>query len=193
MPYPILIGLIIVVAYLTMQAIKSQRASVPTSGTPPPPAPKRSWWMWLIALVVIALAIMFGPGIYHRVFSGGKSESSKGTSYVVWTFTWTLPPGQIRLGRNSHTLDVVIKETGRTDELWAVLYDKKAGVPVAVGDLRLGIVGERLTGAWTNYLDGDGGKCYLTRVAEGTWSGHEELMDGSRVDCTLKRKVVSKP
>lgn len=142
-----------------------------------------------VGLLLFKLVIF---GIYHQYKEKPTTTATSSGITVVqpkerWEFTWRLPPGQTSIGRNSHTMEVEITKSDN-DSLWAVLHDQNNGVDVSVGGLRLSKVNGDLIGTWTNYLSDDGGKCYLYKEANGLWSGQEELKNGRRTYCTLKRK-----
>ena len=151
-----------------------------------------SWRGWVTTLVAILTLSFLAPWMWQKISEGGITVTSSGIQTVrpaeEWVFSWRLPPGQMDGGRNQHTLEVEITRNDR-ESLWVVLHDKGNGEDVSVGGLRLAKNGDDLIGTWNNYLDGDGGKCYLYKQgANQWWSGHYELKDGSRTDCTLKRK-----
>lgn len=148
------------------------------------------WLRWVIALAIIALVAIFGPMVYLH-----KAQAEKQASQMIkeWKFIWQMIPGHTSAGgSNSLALDVEITKNDK-DSFWAVLHDRDGqGIDVSVGGLRLSKVDGNLIGEWFNYLDGDGGKCYLYKAQSG-WSGHIELMDGRRPDCRLEEREVSKP
>jgi hypothetical protein len=118
-----------------------------------------------------------------------KTASSLSTVDIDngWVFEWSLPVGQTLLGYNTHHVDMEITRNDK-QEFWAVLYDSSSGVKVKVGGLRLGKTPQDdMIGAWSNYLDGDNGQCFLYKK-DGYWSGHHYLRDGRKIDCKIRRK-----
>lgn len=180
--------LLVAAPYISFTILKIMKNK--TGGTPGTKKP--GWIIWPI-IVLAAIAITWGI----TASQCKKAEEDRLTEIrskikmvhpnEEWIFTWTLPPGQTTNGRNRHTLEV---EITRNDEnsLWAILHDKGNGEDVKVGGLRLAKNGDNLIGTWNNYLDGDGGKCYLYKEGTSHWSGHYELKDESHTDCTLKLK-----
>jgi len=153
---------------------------------------KMLWWIAsIVAIMIIVIWYPWEKGWNANVVPA--KTTSLGIQTVrpteEWVFNWRLPPGQMDGGRNRHTLEVEITRNDQ-EALWAVLHDKgNSGEDVSVGGLRLAKNGDDLIGTWNNYLSDDGGKCYLYKQgANQCWSGHYELKDGSRTDCTLKRK-----
>lgn len=131
---------------------------------------------FIIALIVIGVM--------------GWKLHDQSSSHVEWWLTWTLAPGHTDLyGRNSLPLSVEITKDDQ-DSYWAELHAKNGqGEDVKVGGLRLGKLGNNsMVGEWSNYLDGDGGKCYLYRTGE-NWYGHLEQKNGEHPDIKLEKKV----
>ena len=143
---------------------------------------------WIIGILIFKLVVWGTYDSYKKDVHMVSPATSSGIATMQpreeWVFEWQLLPGKMDGGRNKHTLQVEITKND-TKELWAVLHDKQNGQDVSVGGLRLGKVGNDLIGTWSNYLDGDGGNCYLYKRSGG-WSGHYKLRDGSRTDCTLE-------
>lgn len=150
-----------------------------------------------IILPFIVLTIFISPKVRAHIEEKNKAAvpspvMSSGIPTVQpaeeWVFTWKLPPGHTSIGgNNSLQLKVEITKNSQ-DSFWAVLHDTDGrGADVSVAGLRLGKIGNDLIGEWTNYLDGDGGKCYLYKTSDG-WSGHFEQKNGSRPDCRLEKR-----
>jgi len=168
------------------------RASIPrvaatpttagTSPTPPATSKKGHGWVWGLAIVAV-IAIIAGYVVPRfQKSQGGKTPES-------WVFTWQMEPGQMnRQGQSTVTLDV--RFTNRDSKnLWAELFGVNGrGVSQKVGGLHLSWVGADLIGEWMNYLDGDGGKCFLYKTGSDVWAGTVELRGVGPVSCRLEKK-----
>ncbi len=104
-----------------------------------------------------------------------------------WFFTWILPPGEYDNNRNSHTLSLEIT-LDNDAEFRAIMYDNSQGRNLKVGGLRLNKKGNNLIGTWSNYLNDNGGDCYLYYAKDGIWTGHYTHKDKTRTDIKMERR-----
>jgi hypothetical protein len=146
--------------------------------------------IWIIGLTIFRF-LVWGTINYHgdkkKEVVNRQEESPQNLLVGNLVFEWILPSGQTKLGYNKHAVDVEITRDD-TQMFWAELYDSSSGVTVKVGNLHLGkTVSGDLVGTWSNYLDGDGGQCFLYKK-EGYWKGYHTLSSGRKIDCILRNK-----
>jgi hypothetical protein len=193
----VILLILAVTASIVSAALKPKKATVTTTtllSSAPPPAKGLGWAGWVIIVLLIfgigTVIVGFWPRARSAVADAGAGQN-RGTNTNIqpreWVFEWKKKPGEWSIGRQGHTLAVEItKDTAQ--DLWLVLHDKKDGVDIRVAGLRLNKTGEDLIGNWENYLDGDGGPCYLYKRTAQMWAGHYELKDSSHTDCFLTKK-----
>ncbi len=157
--------------------------------TPPPTKTPKNWGKilrWMVFLVVTGTVLFLW---YKHIEVKDRLVAEIRTAKVTtpkeeWFYTWRLAPGKYHGSRNSHTLSLEI--TKDTDsEFWAIMHDDGGK---RLGGLRLDKKDRDLIGTWSNYLDGDGGECYLYYEADGIWSGYNIDQQGSKTHISLKRK-----
>ncbi len=193
MPYPIIIGIGFVLIYLTIQAVKSGRKT-PTPTTTPTTKTKLkiNWSLMGKVISKIIFAVFIACGLYlwykHIEVKERLVVEIKTTRVIApqeeWFFSWRLLPGQYSGGRNSHTLSLEITRDD-ANSFHAIMHDNGGS---RVGGLRLDKKGSDLIGSWSNYLQEDGGDCYLYYKGNNVWAGHHKMRDGSRIDCDLVRR-----
>lgn len=142
---------------------------------------------WVITIIVIAIVAYFGIKWFH-----GRSPGSAGTSYEVWTFHWSLPPGEYSRSRNEETLRVRIVEN-TSESLWFdAMYNYQGRTETCRHQLNKCGGDKRMVGSWTQDRPEDGGTIYLDKVGE-QWVGQSTDKAGNRYPCSLNRTIVSKP
>ena len=145
---------------------------------------------WLIFIIVVLLLIWGFTSSW-----GKKTQTTAIASGITviqpveeWTLTWRMKSGDTEQGVNHHTLKVKISKCDKVS-FEAVLHDTNGhGIDERVGDLTLNWLNGDMIGTWSNYLDGDGGKCELYKGVDGFWSGDWEHKDRTTTHIELKRE-----
>ncbi len=185
LPYPVIIGIGVVVTYLAIQAVKSARVTkprptttppsaptpaptAPAVGTPPPAVvvrtrPVRNWsWIgsvlrWTVVLAIIAtvLFLWFKHEENKQALIARTSAVHSGRTRV---FHWSMAVGdRTRDGYTESTFTADVKDDGKL--FWVDLYDVRGFL---VADIRLRREGGKLTGRLRNFQDGDSLVCNLS-------------------------------
>jgi hypothetical protein len=136
--------------------------------------------LWIAALVLILLAMIFGPSVYRSI-----NSSMTGTG-DQWVFSWNLPPGQYDRGLNSDTLEVRI-ERNDSESLWFDTPYTLNG-STELGHYFLHKSGDQFSGSWSQNQPKDGGSIYLRKVGEYMWVGQCTDRSDRSFSCVLKRK-----
>lgn len=167
-----------------------------------PPAKGPGWLGWTVRVILFiavitavtwprAKDIVNWPKAKGAEVSADAGQNRAANTNIQpreeWVFEWKLKPGEWSIGRQGHTMKAEVTKDDQ-DDFWLVLHDQKNGVDIRVAGLRLSKKGEDLIGNWENYLDGDGGPCYLYKRTAQMWAGHYELKDGGHTDCFLMKK-----